>query len=243
MLRVNEETNQTFSDLLQDNFQTISDFVKRTDALAVREGLNLSEIHGLLGISKAMVFAYRSGKSPITQKVWLKLESAEAKTGGELTSESGNAESSGNPKQVEAKGTPQPTWDYSSRGRDIPVIGWAHAGDAASYEEIPRAWQNRIATDCADPKAFGVSLEGDSMEPKFSDGDILIVQPSTEIHSGCYVVVRFANDGVLFRRLEMSGSKITLVPLNSQYQTSEHAADEFSWIYPVYMRITRLWRK
>ncbi len=81
------------------------------------------------------------------------------------------------------------------------------------------------------------------MEPKFSDGDILIVQPSVEFHSGCYVVARFLNDGVLFRRLEIRGSKIILVALNSQYQASEHRADEFSWIYPVYMRITRLWRK
>jgi SOS-response transcriptional repressor LexA len=125
----------------------------------------------------------------------------------------------------------------------VPVIGWAHAGDAENYEELPKSWQSRVPTDCADPKAFGVSLEGYSMEPKFSDGDILIVQPSAEFHSGCYVVARFLNDGVIFRRLEIRGARIILVPLNPQYLASEHTAEEFSWIYPVWARITKLWKK
>jgi len=127
--------------------------------------------------------------------------------------------------------------------RFIKVIGWAHAGEAASYDELPESWQNEIPTECPDPKAFAVSLEGDSMEPKFSDSDLLVVQPTKEVHSGCFVVARFANDGVIFRRLEMKGSKITLVALNPRYQSSEHTAEEFSWIYPVWGRWTQLWRK
>jgi SOS-response transcriptional repressor LexA len=125
----------------------------------------------------------------------------------------------------------------------IPLIGWAHAGEAEGYEEIPTSWQNNVPTDCPDLQAFAVSLEGDSMEPRFYDGDILIVQPTTEVHSGCFAVARFIDDGVIFRRLEMRRGQIILVPLNPQYQASEHGRDEFAWIYPVWARITKMWQK
>ena len=99
MLRVNENRNQTKPETLQEDFQTISEFVRRTDDLSHRVGLNLSEIHGILGISKAMVFAYRSGKSRITGKVWRKLMDAEHAAGIDGAPPAENAESSTDPKE------------------------------------------------------------------------------------------------------------------------------------------------
>lgn len=131
----------------------------------------------------------------------------------------------------------------SDTARLIPVIGWAHAGEAASYDEIPKDWQCRIPTDCPDEHAFAVVLEGDSMEPKFSEGDWIIVQPGLQPYSGCFVVARFADDGVIFRRMEMSGGMIRLMPLNDRWQPSEHKPDEFSWLYPVWGRFTQIWRR
>lgn len=125
----------------------------------------------------------------------------------------------------------------------IGVTGWAHAGEAESYEEIPEPWKGKIPTECRDPKAFAVILEGDSMEPKFSEGDLLVVQPTEQAHSGSLVVAKFANDGVIFRRFEITGKTVTLVPLNTRYQASQHSIEEFSWIYPVWGRWTQIWRK
>jgi transcriptional regulator with XRE-family HTH domain len=93
---------QTLSDSLQQQNQTPSDFFRRTDVLSDRLGLKLSEIAKLVGISKAMLFSYRSGKNRITPKVWLKLERAERTAGIETekeAEEAGNAESDGNPKE------------------------------------------------------------------------------------------------------------------------------------------------
>lgn len=58
----------------------------------------MSEIHAFLGISKATVFAYRSGKQPISDKAWRKLEAAEARAGLGLPA-ARNAESSGKVKE------------------------------------------------------------------------------------------------------------------------------------------------
>ncbi|MFT3991857.1 MAG: LexA family transcriptional regulator [Luteolibacter sp.] len=126
--------------------------------------------------------------------------------------------------------------------RRIPVLGWAHAGSATVYEEISLAHQETIPTDCRDPKAFGVALEGDSMSPRFCEGEMLVLMPSEEPYSGCFAVCRFADDGVVFRRLEFMGDQVRLVPLNTSYDPSTHSRKEFAWIYPVWGRWSQLWK-
>ena len=136
---------------------------------------------------------------------------------------------------------------YGKRTRMIPVVGWAHAGQATAYEEIPASWSELVPTECRDEKAFAVKLEGDSMEGdgalSFSEGDLLVAMPSEQPYSGCFIVAKFGNDGITFRRLEMQGAKITLVPLNKRYQVTTHAPEEFQWMYPIHGRWTQLWKR
>jgi hypothetical protein len=87
---------------MQAENQTISDFIIRTDLLADRLGLILSEIPQKIGISKAMMYAYRAGNSRITNKVWLKLERAERAAGihqDTVPAEPAKAGSSASPKE------------------------------------------------------------------------------------------------------------------------------------------------
>ena len=123
--------------------------------------------------------------------------------------------------------------------RMIPVVSWAHAGEAESFEELPESWQDRIPTECRDERAFAVRLIGDSMGPLYVEGDMLILQPGREIYSGCLAVVRLANDGILFRRVERRTDRLVLVPLNPQYKTEEFSCEEISWAYPLW----GMWRQ
>lgn len=129
-----------------------------------------------------------------------------------------------------------------STTREIPVMGWAHAGQAASYEELPESWQEMIPTHCRDSKAFAVTLEGDSMEPLFREGDLLVLMPGERIHNGCLAVVRLASDGVLLRRIEVRGERLRLVPLNPRYEAEELTNDQISWAYPVWGRWSQVWK-
>lgn len=70
---------------MQDENQTAADFLRRTDTLAVRLRLNVSELVSVLQMSKAMIFAYRSGQRPISSKAWRKLEAAELRAGRKKT--------------------------------------------------------------------------------------------------------------------------------------------------------------
>jgi SOS-response transcriptional repressor LexA len=139
----------------------------------------------------------------------------------------------------------EPSATYGSkrrRERLIPVTSWAHAGEATSYEELPKHWQDQIPTECQDEHAFAVRLEGPSMEPKFSEGDLLILQPGKEPYSGCLAVCRFKNDGVVFRRVEFQPDAIRLIALNPAYPTDTYPRESFAWIYPVWGRWTQIWK-
>lgn len=67
----------------QDKKTDFSHFSDRLDALANKLSMAKTEIAAYVGISRPMLYAYASGKSPITGKAWRKLEDAElkAKTG------------------------------------------------------------------------------------------------------------------------------------------------------------------
>lgn len=66
---------------MQEEKETFRAFLRRTDDLAVRLGKKTEDLPELLGISRASLFGYRSGKRNITGKAWSKLEAAERAAG------------------------------------------------------------------------------------------------------------------------------------------------------------------
>jgi phage repressor protein C with HTH and peptisase S24 domain len=129
--------------------------------------------------------------------------------------------------------------------RNIPVISWARAGLAASYEEIPKDWQETIPTDCSDENAFGLIIEGDSMAPNYQQGDIVILMPSQQPRTNGLVAVRIQDQEVVFKVLTiMKGNRpFRLTSYNHQiYHPRDLRQDEVTWIYPAYEVRRRLWR-
>ncbi len=119
--------------------------------------------------------------------------------------------------------------------RNVPVLSWAQAGQAIEFEQIPSDWDEVVPTDLADERAFGVRLRGDSMEPKFSEGDVAVLQPSTAATNGDVVVANIKNQGALCKIMHVQLDKklITLSSYNPAYPPIEYHRDEFYWIYPV----------
>lgn len=200
--------------------------------LGVRQKAKIAE---MLGCSRTMLYNYEQGDPPPPNELLSTLSRLEREAGIEQPFSSVVQD------QTNSYGAKTPTLD--SHARMIRVIGWAHAGEAEGYEQIPDSWAQSVPTECQDPDAFAVQLEGDSMEPKFSDGDVLVVQPNAQPYSGCFVVARFVDDGVIFRRMEMAGLQIVLKPLNDRWPVTSHELKEFSWIYPVWGRWTQIWKR
>lgn len=64
---------------------------------------------------------------------------------------------------------------------------------------------------------FALRVVGDSMEPKFQEGMILIVEPEIDANPGDYVIVKNGNDETTFKQLIKDGPDWYLKPLNDRY--------------------------
>jgi len=73
-----------------------------------------------------------------------------------------------------------------------------------------------VDTSCSALEPYALRVVGDSMEPEFADGCIVIVDPGHAPHDGSYVIVEFAGD-VFFRQLVFDGERRFLKPLNPKY--------------------------
>ena len=123
--------------------------------------------------------------------------------------------------------------EESPRLRFIPVVSWAQAGDAVSYEDLPAEWMDRINSDACDPNAFAVSIKGDSMEPKYREGQIAVLLPSLRPQNGDLVVARLKKGPVYFKRFHLVRGTIQLTSYNPIYPPMEFVEKDFHWIYVV----------
>lgn len=64
---------------------------------------------------------------------------------------------------------------------------------------------------------FALRVTGDSMEPKFTEGMVLIVEPDMEANPGDYVIAKNGSDETTFKQLIKDGSDWFLKPLNDRY--------------------------
>lgn len=119
--------------------------------------------------------------------------------------------------------------------REIPLISWTHAGEAATYDAMPRHWQGKVHASSRDPRAFALTVEGDSMEPKFFAGDCVVLEPSSGPRNGKPVVAKYTNDEVQLRVYhKLPSGKIRLSRYRPEiYPTIEHDPAGFHWIFPV----------
>jgi len=129
--------------------------------------------------------------------------------------------------------------------RRLPVLSWAQAGQATEYGEIPADWDEVVPSDVSDERAFGVRLRGDSMEPRFSDGDIAILLPSLAPTNGDIVVANLKNEGVLCKimHVQLDKSLIILSSYNPAYPPMERHRDQFNWMFPVSSIMKQLRRR
>jgi SOS-response transcriptional repressor LexA len=119
--------------------------------------------------------------------------------------------------------------------RNIPVVSWTQAGVYVNVTEMPATWDEVVPSDVPDERAYGVRLRGDSMEPRFSDGDIAILLPSSAPLNGETVIANLKGQGVFCKILHAQPEKnlLKLSSYNPAYPTMEYHTDEFHWIYPV----------
>ena len=125
--------------------------------------------------------------------------------------------------------------------RSVPLLSIAHAGELASYEELPKDWQEVVPAPFLDPKAFALTIEGDCMLNDYRPGDIIVVSPSQEPRNAQPAVIRLKSGDVVFRiYTAINRRKAQLSCLNTVYPAITVEEDELQWIYPVQFMVRRI---
>ncbi len=70
---------------------------------------------------------------------------------------------------------------------------------------------------CASDEPFALRVLGDSMEPEFKDGCIIIIDPAANVESGKYVIAE-VDGGYIFRQFIQEGENFLLQPINPGYK-------------------------
>lgn len=103
---------------------------------------------------------------------------------------------------------------------EVPLISWVQAGHWAEAVDLLQPGEGeRIATTYRPRRhTYALRVNGDSMEPEFTAGDIVIVEPDAPAENGSYVIVRQNGGEATFKQLIQDGSQTLLKPLNPRYQ-------------------------
>lgn len=64
---------------------------------------------------------------------------------------------------------------------------------------------------------FALRVSGDSMEPEFTEGMILVIEPELEVNPGDFVIAKNSNGETTFKQLIRDGGDWYLKPLNPRY--------------------------
>ena len=118
----------------------------------------------------------------------------------------------------------------------IPLIGMTQAGAGRSFTEdgMPTGgpgWEEVEFPDFPSEKVFALEVQGDSMEPLYRDGDVLIVSPSAGVRKGDRIVVR-TNDGeVTAKELKRKTARsLELRSLNAAHPDRIIAVSDIAWM-------------
>lgn len=173
------------------------EIAERIKLLRVQKGLTLEQVGDCVGVSKATVLKWESGAiQNMRRDKIVKLAHALGVT----------------PEYLLGWETDRPSTVR------VPVYGRVAAGipteaitDITDYEEIDAAM-------AANGEYIALTIHGHSMEPRFTEGDVVIVRKQPDIEDGQIAVVMINGDDATIKRVRKTGDGIMLLPTNPAYE-------------------------
>ena len=121
-----------------------------------------------------------------------------------------------------------------SAGRAIPIVGMARAGADGFFDEsgFPVGAEETVRfPGLGEDRVYALEIAGDSMEPTYRAGDVVIVQPGAAVRRGDRVVVRTRAGEVMAKVLGRRNDQLVeLVSLNAAHAPRELTSADIDWI-------------
>lgn len=110
-------------------------------------------------------------------------------------------------------------WDKSKiKSVRIPVIGMVHAGIPTDATEDIIDWEEITPDIASKGEILALKVNGDCMEPKISEGDVIIVLAQSDCECGDTVVIMVNSHEAMLRKIKkFNDGSINLVPSNPNY--------------------------
>lgn len=183
---------------------------------------DVDKVADVAGVSSSAVYQWLGGGSKIIKSIG-SIESAQRLQKASGFSALWLAKGSG-PRKVDTGAANVGT--AAIGGRSVPLISHVQAG--AWSETIdnyaPGDGSDRLMTDLdLSDSAFALEIKGRSMEPEFTQGDRVIIDPAVYPCPGDFVVAKNGEDEATFKKYRPRGMSergeqiIELVPLNPDF--------------------------
>ena len=119
--------------------------------------------------------------------------------------------------------------------RPVPLLGFAEAGAGGYFDDggfpAGEGWDEIAFPAVSDEHAYALEVSGQSMEPAYRDGDVIIISPGAPIRRGDRVVVKTRDGEVMAKELKRTTAKsIELKSLNAAHPDRTIAMSDVLWI-------------
>ena len=120
----------------------------------------------------------------------------------------------------------------------IPLLGLAQAGGNGFFDDagfpVGGSWDEVSVPEIGDPNAYALEISGDSMEPVFREGDMVVVSPSAPIRRGDRVVAKTWAGEVMAKQLtRKSAKRVELKSLNPAHRDRSFEVTEIAWLHRI----------
>lgn len=189
------------------------------------EGLTEEELASTIGVSVETIANILADEPPQDRTTWehfaryFRIEVDFLKIGGPPHSEG--------LFDLKESANPSPLGEM----RKVPLLRWDQIDQMVIPEVPSRVIQAEamLETDVPGIRTFAMQVKDNSMEPLFSEGEVIFVNPDLPSEPGHYVMVdseKGRPEGALLRQVKETGGQTILHPLNRRYKdlpvTNQH---------------------
>lgn len=119
--------------------------------------------------------------------------------------------------------------------KTVPLIGLAEAGSEGYFDDggfpVGKGWDEIAFPAVNDEHAYALEISGDSMQPTYRDGDVIIVSPAAPVRRGDRVVLKTKSGEVMVKELKRQTAKLVeLKSLNADHPERSLSLDDVDWI-------------
>lgn len=109
------------------------------------------------------------------------------------------------------------TTKKSGKGVKIPVLGVVRAGIPIEAEENIIDYEEISQSMAATGEFFALQIKGDSMEPRITEGDVVIVRKQSSVDNGEIAVVLVNGNEATVKKFYKTDNGIKLISTNAKY--------------------------